>query len=92
MSCIQIRIDEETKNKAKAVFDKLGVDLSTGIKIYLHQVIINQGIPLKLVTENGLTFDEEKSLLKDSKEAKQKKNITSAMELKEAITYLKKIS
>jgi len=89
MSHIQIRIDEETKKSAKKILDKLGVDMSSAIKIYLKQIIINKGIPFKLVTENGLTPENE--IIKASDEAKQGKNVSKAMTPKKAIDYLKNL-
>lgn len=91
MSTIQIRIDDKIKESAKKILDEVGVDMSSAIKIYLKQIIIHNGIPLKLVTENGLTFEEEKNILRASKEAVKGKNVTKSMTVKEAIDYLKKL-
>ena len=91
MSNIQIRIDEKTKKSAKKIFEDLGIDLSTGIKLYLKQVTIIQGIPFKLITENGLTPNQEKEIFQAGKDAKNGKNISKAMEIREAIDYLKSI-
>jgi DNA-damage-inducible protein J len=44
-STIQIRIDESTKKKAKKILDEVGLDLSSGIKLFLSQVVIVKGIP-----------------------------------------------
>ena len=88
MSYIQLRIDDKTKNSAKKVLDELGIDMSSAIKVYLRQIVINQGIPFKLVTENGFTPEEEREILKASEEAKKGKNVTKAMSPKEAIDYL----
>jgi DNA-damage-inducible protein J len=89
MPQIQIRIDDETKKSSKKVLDKLGLDMSSAIKIYLKQIIQHQGIPFPLVTENGLTNDEESRIVKASKEAKKGKNVTEKMSAKEAVEYLK---
>lgn len=91
MSHIQVRIDEKTKKSAKKVLDKLGVDMSSAIKIYLKQIVINNGIPFKLVTENGLTPQDELEIIKASDEAKKGKNVSKAMSPKEAIDYLKNL-
>jgi len=88
MPYIQLRIDDKTKNSAKKVLDKLGVDMSSAIKVYLKQIVINNGIPFKLVTENGFTPEEEREILKASEEARKGKNVTKAMSPKEAVDYL----
>ena len=89
MSTIQIRIDEKTKKSAKKVLYDIGLDMSSAIKVYLRQIAIYKGIPLKLITENGLTPEEEKNILTASEEAKKEKNVTKVMAIKEAFEYLK---
>lgn len=49
-----IRIDNQTKDAAQKVFNDLGMDFSTGIKIYLKQVIKNDGIPFELSNRDSL--------------------------------------
>jgi len=36
------------KEKANEIFQKLGINFSTGVNVYLHSVVINQGIPFLL--------------------------------------------
>lgn len=91
MSQIQIRIDEKTKKEAQSVLENIGLDLSSAIKIYLKQIILFKAIPLKLVSKNGLTIEQEKEILKASREAKAGKNITKAMKAREALDYLKSL-
>lgn len=88
MTTIQIRIDEKTKKDSKKVLRDLGIDMSSAIKIYLKQIVITRGIPLKLVTENGLTVEEEKRILKASREAVRGKNVTKTLNWKESIAHL----
>ena len=47
MATLNVRIEEETKIAAQKTLEKLGLDLSTGIKIFLHQVIAEQGLPFR---------------------------------------------
>ncbi|MEK7529262.1 MAG: type II toxin-antitoxin system RelB/DinJ family antitoxin [Patescibacteria group bacterium] len=91
MTTVQIRIDEKTKKSAKKVLDKIGVDMSSAVKVYLRQIVITKGIPFRLVTENGFTPAEEEEILKISMDASKGKNVTRAMEAKEAIEYLKSL-
>jgi len=65
---IQLRIDNKTKRQASNIIKKLGLDLSTAIKLYLKQIIINQGIPFRVRTENGYTPEFEDSLLRAEEE------------------------
>lgn len=89
MTTIQIRIDEKTKKGAKKVFDKLGIDLSTGIKMYLKQVTLRKGLPFLALTENGFTPEEEQEIIKAAEEAKRGINVTKPMSGDEAIEYLR---
>lgn len=93
MSTIQIRIDEKTKKSAKKVFDKIGIDMSSAVKVYLKQVVITQAIPFPLLTENGLTVEREREIMQASKEAEQGINVsgpfTTAKEIKNYLNSLK---
>jgi len=91
MSAVHIRIDEKTKKSAQKVFEKMGIDMTTGIKLYLHQVILKKNIPFRILTENGLTPEEEQEILTAAQEAEKGKNVTKEMDIKEAIEYLEKL-
>jgi len=91
MTTIQLRIDESTKKAVKKTLDKIGLDLSSAIKIYLMQIVIKKGIPFPLMTENSMTPEQEIAILTASKEAKMSKNVTKAMTIKETVKYLTKL-
>ena len=42
---INIRIEKSVKNKAQKTLESLGLDLSSGIKMFLSQVVAEDGIP-----------------------------------------------
>jgi DNA-damage-inducible protein J len=89
MSAIHIRVDDSTKKSAKKIFKKMGLDMSTAIKLYLHQVVLTKGIPFRLVTENGLTVEEEQEILKASEDAKNDINSDGPFSTAEEVqTYL----
>lgn len=62
MATIQTRIDEKTKKKAQKILAKLGLDLSSAIKMYLVQIIAHQGIPFPILTEKGVKLAAKKRL------------------------------
>lgn len=70
-STIQVRTDAKVKKHAQSILNKLGLDLSTAINIYLVQIIEKGGIPFEVLTENGLTLAEEKAILKEIEWAKK---------------------
>lgn len=53
---LQIRIDSKTKKEAKAILDKLGLDMSSAVKLFFRQIINAKNIPFELRGENGLTL------------------------------------
>ena len=67
MTTLNIRIEENIKAKANKTLSSLGLDMSTAVKIFLNQVI----------TENGLPFTPTKndSVIK----ARWDKEVTSAL-------------
>lgn len=42
---IQMRVDSATKSKAQKIFADLGLDMSSGIKLFLSQVVHEKGLP-----------------------------------------------
>lgn len=71
-----MRIDEKTKRSAKRVLDRLGITMGTAIKAYLKQIELQECIPMKIVTENGLTPQEEREVIKAAREARRGKNVS----------------
>lgn len=58
MSTLNVRVNKKTKEAAGKVLADIGLDLSSGVKVFLQQVI----------TENGLPFRPTKNLNKLRKE------------------------
>lgn len=82
MTTIQIRTQNKTKKAAMKILEKLGLDLSTAINIYLVQIIAKKGIPFEILTENGMTPAEEDEILKEIAWAKKYgKRYSSAKEM-----------
>lgn len=48
MELIQIRVDPETKAEAIALFEALGMDLSTAIRSFLKKAIAEGGMPFDM--------------------------------------------
>ena len=49
MATLQIRVDDNIKQKADTLFSGLGLDTSTAIRIFLNASIENNGIPFPVV-------------------------------------------
>lgn len=42
---IQFRVDEQLKKEATTILDELGLDLPTGMRMFLKRVVLEQGLP-----------------------------------------------
>lgn len=47
MTQINVRVEERTKKAAGKVLADMGLDLSTGVNIFLNQVIVEKGLPFR---------------------------------------------
>ena len=59
---INIRTKKKVKDEAKKVFSKMGISTSAGINMFLHQVVLEKGMPF------NSTVDTKKTAAKWDKE------------------------
>jgi len=69
---LHIRVEPQVKTKAEDTLNDLGISITEAINIFLHQVILNDGIPFeikkpKLSKETLEALAEARALLKDPK-------------------------
>lgn len=82
MASIHVRTDQKTKVKAQRILERLGLDLSTAINIYLVQIVQQQRVPFEIRTANGFTPAQERAIIREAAEArKSKKSYSSAEEM-----------
>jgi addiction module RelB/DinJ family antitoxin len=72
---IQIRTNVKAKKAAQRILEAQGLNLSSAFNLYLYKIIEKKGIPFPMITENGMTNQEEEALLAEWQEAKQSKKI-----------------
>lgn len=82
----QIRMDSEIKKSATALFESLGLDMSSAINLFLHQCILRGGLPFEVVVPNYSpetlqAMEEAKRIAKDP----NVKGYSSMDELKEEL-------
>lgn len=72
-SLIQLRVDEKLKVEASDIFEKLGLDLSTAIRIFLTRSVEEKGIPftMKLGNERYRAEAAVKAMREMSKTAEE---------------------
>lgn len=66
MSQIAVRVDDELKKEATAIFNELGLDMTTAVKLFLKQSVLTKSIPFKLdLYEREYTKEEVEQAKKD---------------------------
>lgn len=50
---IQIRVEEALKEKASSTLKAMGLDLSSGIKLFLNEIINSESLPFLPATKKG---------------------------------------
>ncbi len=91
MTTLNIRIDEKVKEDARKTFALMGLDISSAIKLFLHQSVQEQKIPFEIRTVNGYTAKYESEILKEVRDIerdlknKKIKPYKTAREMHEAI-------
>ena len=48
MSTIQVRVDDQTKNRVDRLFTSLGLDTSTAIRIFFQAALEAEGLPFEV--------------------------------------------
>lgn len=47
MAVLQVRVDDDLKNQATAIYNELGIDLSTAVRMFLRKTVSVGGIPFE---------------------------------------------
>lgn len=55
---ISIRLEKKTKEEAQEILEKMGLDLSSAVKIFLYNVILNKAIPFEIKSEPNKSFKQ----------------------------------
>lgn len=82
-SVMQIRVDDDLKAQAAAVFDKLGIDTPTAVRMFMKRAVLENGIPFRMTLprEDNAEPRAIRAMKQLSEEAKQ--NGTADMTLEE---------
>ena len=59
MSTIQVRVDDDLKSKADALFKELGTDTTSAIRMFLTQAVAYDGIPFEIKSREGKVIDAD---------------------------------
>jgi addiction module RelB/DinJ family antitoxin len=86
---INISVEESTKEKAQAIFESLGMSFSTGIAVYLEQVVLKRGIPFSLKAAAKTPGSKTPSKAKGHPSAHPKTGVSSEASLNAILESLK---
>ena len=64
---LQIRIDTKTKKAAQKAFHSMGLDMSSGVKLYLTQVMNTKSIPFPVWSFDDLPREKKLQIVKEAK-------------------------
>ncbi len=66
---LQIRIDKKTKDAAQKAFHSMGLDMSSGVKLYLTQVMHTKSIPFSVMSADYWPREKKLQLIKEAEYA-----------------------
>lgn len=75
MSQIAVRVDDQLKKEATALFNELGLDMSTAIKLFLKQSVLTKSIPFKLALDEYSKEEVEQAKRDIQKLVKKKSEV-----------------
>lgn len=78
MGRLNLRIDDELKEDANKLFNEMGMDMSTAVKMFLTQSVREQRVPFvvgepleniiardEVLKDEGVTYNSVKELMED---------------------------
>jgi len=79
---VQIRIDEKMKKEATKILKAMGLDMSTGVKLFLSQVVNTKSIPFPVMSADFWPEEKKREMVREAKDALENgKRYSSAEEL-----------
>lgn len=74
---INVRVNKDDKEQAKNLFEKMGLDMSTAINMFIKQALAEQGLPFRprIDIPKRIVYSDDKELL--SKLAEGEKSLNS---------------
>ena len=67
-STLQIRIDSDLRRDAESLLNSAGLDISSGVRLFLRQMILRRRLPFEVLSESPDPFfsDANQRILADS--------------------------
>lgn len=84
-SVLQTRIDSETKKDAELLFNSLGLDITTAIRLFLKQCINQQKIPFEIVPPQEKFSEYTLAAIEEAKKISTDPSVKSYSSAKELL-------
>ncbi|MCQ2772700.1 MAG: type II toxin-antitoxin system RelB/DinJ family antitoxin [Bacilli bacterium] len=84
---LQVRIDEDLKIQATMVYEQLGIDLSTAVRMFLKKSVAVNGVPFELKNDSSL---DKAIAAANSMRARSEEKHNDEMDLDEINAIIKK--
>ena len=82
---LQTRVDVDTKKKADELFDSLGLDTTTAIRLFLKQSINQQRIPFEIVPPQDSFSKNTLEAIEEAKKISRDPTVKSYSSAKELL-------
>ena len=79
MANIQIRLEDSLKDKAQEVVENMGMDLSSAIRIFLAQVVKENGLPFRPANDPFHTAKNREALLQSISQFQSGQTVTKSL-------------
>ena len=80
---LQTRVDTKTKQEAESLFESLGLDMTTAIRLFLRQAVNQQRIPFDIVPPQYNFTEETLSAIEEARRISKDDSVKSYSSAKE---------
>ncbi len=80
---LQTRVDTKTKQEAEGLFESLGLDMTTAIRLFLRQAVNQQRIPFDIVPPQYNFTEETLSAIEEARRISKDDSVKSYSSAKE---------
>ncbi len=85
MTTVTVRVDEQTKQNAAAVFNDIGLDVSTAVRMFLRQAAIRGQMPIELLQDPFYSESNQTALRESIAQAERGEVVVKTMDELEAM-------
>ncbi|RRD69347.1 MULTISPECIES: type II toxin-antitoxin system RelB/DinJ family antitoxin [unclassified Desulfovibrio] len=80
MANLQIRLDDSLKNQAQAVVQDMGLDLSAAVRLFLAQMVKENGLPFRPTNEPFYSAKNQEVLRRSAAQIESGQTVTKSLE------------